>query len=166
MVKKKNSFFYLFLLVTFRIFIIFGAPQPAQRPVRLSVRTPDFHSGKMGSTPIRVAISMVTSCASLTLHHRTAVVFLCLHRMNDGNTPCFRIERNPARQLRLKNRARKWEHRKADFSEKSALFACQLSIPPYLRRPFSHCHLTKKNQRGFQRWIFRSAHSALRWDNQ
>ena len=27
-----------------------------QRPVRLSVRTPDFHSGKKGSTPLRVAI--------------------------------------------------------------------------------------------------------------
>ena len=31
-------------------------PHRDQRPVRLSVRTPGFHPGKKGSTPLRVAI--------------------------------------------------------------------------------------------------------------
>ena len=37
--------------------VFFLPPHRDQRPVRLSVRTPDFHSGKKGSTPLRVAIS-------------------------------------------------------------------------------------------------------------
>ena len=33
-----------------------GKPDDLQRPVRLTVRTPDFHSGNRGSIPLRVAI--------------------------------------------------------------------------------------------------------------
>ena len=50
-----------------------GAPQ--MRPVRLVVRTPPFHGGNTGSSPVRVAISPQLS------HPRVGV--------NCGSTPKF-----------------------------------------------------------------------------
>ena len=40
---------------------------PHKRPVRLAVRTPPFHGGNTGSSPVRVAIMLAFSEASFFL---------------------------------------------------------------------------------------------------